>query len=630
MKKGLIVALLVVAMVSMVLPVCAKAPIVNTLPTVIVGDNEGASGGMAILRYINAFGLNSASIVNWNNDASYTTDLFHAYYIRGTGDETAVSLAKPGSLIAPLDTTGYNALVNFGTVPAASTRITSGTADGSYQFMWMSFVDSGADPAVTNPYTDPVSLGHPVLTSGTYLKTSNLTLVAGVQGGTTLTLNSGSIKTFTVKCQKNANDSASGVTTVYSKSFLGNANGWIYTTGAGITQVNAASTYGIGFSTAAPLTASTFAEWNSPIAGNYVPGDSSQTGMVYRAKFTLASTAASSDRTLSLRVWAYTRMINHWSMMYIRKTDAAHRAQIGGETNLPWAGNNRDISIYWSVPTTLAVMGDVGYLAGWVDSGVGGVLTGDGRAYRLGFNVVGDPTDTGQLTLDAVEVISFVRPAGTVLRTFGGTTGLAFNAGFNARQDGTGGTMVKNASSIVLNLNAATASVKSRYIAASIGVDDFTTPTTAINPVANRMYRESAVVSVSDQKTMPTARILNLMYYVPGWTDFPWPSMKNVYWTTVFGFGSTIDKIPGWLNTFSTPVQTAITPCAFAVTGSGTSVVEAYLGTHDINGTLQQNFMYPTFGIYDNGAYFGDAIWGDSLAAVTLNSITEEDLGDQL
>ena len=200
MKKGLILALLVVAMVALVLPVSARAPIIKSLPTIIIGDADDDASGNGILRFPAALDLKDTKFVDWNNDESYTSDTFHAYlYPVDSPAATDIVAYNATRIIGTLTTPEYTALLG-GTMPAPDTRITSYTSP-TVQNWAVNLFDARRHPAILSPATaDPATQGEPL---DAYSEEVAMKLVCGVTSGTTLVVSQADL---TVKSQSGQND----------------------------------------------------------------------------------------------------------------------------------------------------------------------------------------------------------------------------------------------------------------------------------------------------------------------------------------------------------------------------------------------------------------------------------------
>jgi hypothetical protein len=144
MKKGLILALMMVVAVGLAMPAFAEAPVIKTLPIVIVGNAEPVDTGNAVeyyketdpygnpivdwtvqksvLRYINAVDL--LPLVDWKNP-TYGPDTYHFYWSDAM-DTTGIELGVAAGIDAWADgltSPELATLLDMGTMPAASQDI---------------------------------------------------------------------------------------------------------------------------------------------------------------------------------------------------------------------------------------------------------------------------------------------------------------------------------------------------------------------------------------------------------------------------------------------------------------------------------------------------------------------------
>jgi len=319
MKKGFILALLVVAMVAVVLPVSARAPIIQSLPTIIIGDtdttapNTNFAGGKGIMRYIHALNLSQRALVDWNNDESYTSDTFHAYlYPADALPDTTINPFVDGSIINTLSPAEYADALSATAMPPANTEILSWTSP-SVNNWFINVFDAGRHPSITDPFNaDPTTQGE--TPAAAYTKEVAMKLVCGVTSGTVL---AASAKDLTVQCVSTGLDHLEGTfTPVVNYSFTGTNEGWTWTTSAGYTppvQTTAGSgTTGIGFIQATAIPTITgncyYAGWLSPINISSTEADG---GKVYRATASLESTSTSAETALGFRLRYFNKGFAH-------------------------------------------------------------------------------------------------------------------------------------------------------------------------------------------------------------------------------------------------------------------------------------------------------------------------------
>ncbi|HUT23736.1 MAG TPA: hypothetical protein VM492_05290, partial [Sumerlaeia bacterium] len=81
MKKGLILALMTVVTVGLTLPVAAEAPVILTLPIIVITNADAADQGdttlKTVFRYLNALDLESR--VDWRNE-TYQPIAYRLYW----------------------------------------------------------------------------------------------------------------------------------------------------------------------------------------------------------------------------------------------------------------------------------------------------------------------------------------------------------------------------------------------------------------------------------------------------------------------------------------------------------------------------------------------------------------------
>jgi hypothetical protein len=191
MKKGLILALMTVVAVGLAVPAFAEAPVIKTLPIVIVGNAEAIDQGntveyykeldpygnpivdwtvkKSVLRYINAVDL--MPLVDWKNP-TYGEDTYHFYWSDAM-DTTGIELGVGAGIDAwadKLTSPELATLLDEGTMPANSQDILQGdnTVMGIMNFSAMTSTTGtgcrgtephvypkGGDPNPIHRYRDP-------------------------------------------------------------------------------------------------------------------------------------------------------------------------------------------------------------------------------------------------------------------------------------------------------------------------------------------------------------------------------------------------------------------------------------------------------------------------------------------
>jgi len=617
MKKGLILALLVVAMVALVLPVSARAPIIKSLPTIIIGDNEGASGGKGILRFPDALDL-SQGVVDWNNDESYTSDTFHAYlYPADATPATDVVAYNATRIIGTLTTPEYTALMGAGAMPAADTRITSYTSPSNQNFA-VNLFDARRHPSITSPATaDPATQGE---TQDTYSKEVAMKLVCGVTSGTTLVASAADL---TVKSQSSQSDSKSGIfTEVVSYTFSGSNDGWKFSTYAGFdaatpTTSGPGST-GIGFVVSSPIQLTLpcmYSLWTSPAN---LPSSNAEGGKVYRATATLESTSTSPSTAVGYRLRYFSTGFAHQGFMIVKATPSVANDAV----NVPYAGHSFTAKLFWAPRPDLGDMGD--------GEGQTMVLLGEVlRNYKLAWEIIGLTGEQGTLTMESIYVDSFAKPAATtkVVAWGSGSGEIPFNSdaagGMQTRDDLTNigfanGTIAATAANGVITLTGAEKT--KRYVGIK---PHFAVPLINVKPVSDHLYRFSATLACASRTAVPTYRIVVNSQIVPPLPAIQLGAPRDIGWIDWFSFCNAAGA-GGKQTGYMLPGQT-VAPFAPATAGSA---IDVYIYSHSIAPTTTGTTIFiPILNSVDTGVYGTGTVWPDPVTAMTWSAAGWEDLG---
>jgi len=616
MKKGLILALLVVAMVALVLPVSARAPIIKALPTIIIGDADDDASGKGILRFPGALNLESQSVVDWNNDESYTSDTFHAYlYPVDSPAATDIVAYDSTRIIGTLTTPEYTALMGAGTMPAADTRITSYT--GTYENWLVNLFDAGRHPSITSPATaDPATQGE---TLDTYSEEVAMKLVCGVTSGTTLVASEANLP---VKSQSGQNDGVERTfTEVVSYSFTGSNDGWTFSTYAGFTAATPTTSgpgsTGIGFVVSTPVSLSDqtrcmYSIWMSPAI---VPSSSTENGKVFRATATLESTSTSPDTALGYRLRYFSTGFAHQGFMIVETKTGFLANDVA---NVPYAGHPFTAKVFWAARPDLGDMGDAEGQA---------LITGDYRKYKLAWEIIGWTGEQGTMTMESIFVDSFAKPAATTKVVSWGTGGIAFNAadtagGMQTRDQVAGftdGSIAATAANAVVTLTGTEKT--SRYVGIK---PNFVAPLINVQPVSNHLYRFSATLACAGRTAVPTYRVVINSQMVPPLPAVQLGAARNIGWIDWFSFCS-VAGAGGKQTSFMLPGQTV---CPFAPqTGTGSSI-DVYIYSHSIApSTSGTTIFIPILNSVDTGVYGTGTAWPDPVTAMTWSAAGWEDLG---
>lgn len=636
MKKGFILALLMVAMVAMVLPVSARAPIVGPLPTIIIGDADDAetSGSVqyGILRAPDILDLMEK--IDWNNAPDvYTSDLYHAYLLNpDEGTPPSILPYDATGIIDLLTTEEYDNIIVSGTAPAATARIPLPS---------LSLFDATHHPAIVDPATaDPTDDGEVL---STYTAETTLIFLAAVEAtdspvlaaadlGTTSTADS--VSPITVKCQSGGNDATeSPITVVVSYTFEGDTEGWLFKTLAGYAvpaAIGGVGETGVGFRLAAPASALTHAYWQSP---QDISGSSEQAGRVYRALAKLTSTAGSSDTCSGWRLTCRNRGFSHVSKVTMETSGA----QPAGEQNAPASGDSApyETRLYWVAPYFLGDMGDTEGQALTPDP------AGDYREYAVTFDQIangGSTPDTGDLVMEEIEISYILRPIDVTPEIVWGTGGTAFNAALGAGQWKQGaslaslgfadGTINIAAANITMNIGGTSGN---RYVAATSQDYSLTSPYPPVNqlqPVSNHLYRFSYAVSCASRSTVPTYRCsINGLYQVP----LSLPANRKMNWAEYNAYSNLtmIGKLPAYIW----PGQSAaVCPGAPSASAGAPTRLESYVWSHSVapqTGSLIST-IFPVLSLADVGNFDGvetSSLWADPHGNLLFSAAQWEDLG---
>ena len=625
MKKGLILALLVVAMVALVLPVSARAPIIKSLPTIIIGDADDATGTppKGILRFPVALDLKDTSVVDWNNDESYTSDTFHAYLFQVTDPSTATVKAYNATrVIEPLDTPEYANLLAAGAMPAANTRITSYTSPSNQNWA-VNLFDAGRHPGITSPATASPAQGEFL---DTYSEEVAMKLVCGVTSGTTLVVNKPEDGNLVVKCQSGQNDSkVYTFTQVVSYSFSGSNDGWKFSTNAFFdaatpTTFGPGST-GIGFvvSSAIVLTKPCmYSTWMSPAI---IPSSNADGGKVYRATATLESTSTSPGTALGYRLRYFSTGFAHQGFMIVKSTPSV----ANDVANVPYAEHPFTAKLFWAPRPDLGDMGD--------GEGQTFVLLGEVlRNYKLAWEIIGLTGEQGTMTMESIYVDSFAKPA-TVAKAVAwgsGTGEIPFNASdtlggmktLDLPPGFTAGSIAATTANAVITLTGAEKT--SRYVGIK---PHFVAPLINVKPVSNHLYRFSATLACASRTAVPTYRVVVNSQIVPPLPAIQLGASRDIGWIDWFSF-SNCAGAGGKQTGYMLPGQT-VAPFAPATTGS---VIDVYVYSHNIAPTTAGTTIFiPILNSVDTGAYGTTVapitVWPDPVTAMTWSAAGWEDLG---
>jgi len=554
MKKGLVLTLVLMAMVALVIPAVAKAPIIQDLPNVIIGDSEDTFTGsqtVYLMRYLNAFDFSNASVIQRQN--GYTDDKFHVFYSQPAAEVPQVALSGPPgtNLVAKLSTTEANNLINGTLVPAANQEVVRG---GSGYF-WASLVNSTINPAAKSAYDMTAQVdgtaraAYPANSADP--GTATLTVYA-VENDLPTTLVA--VGSFTAVSLSNAADGSAGPQPVYGADFEGNTDGWFAqfqgTGDARLVQATpVTSGTGIGFQGRSDRpTGTELAVWNTwfmsddgTAAKFLLPGTQAiMSTDVYQLRAVISSTAGSPANSPGFRMFYVNGRFTHMGGKMVLTFGTGDDIQTPSSTS-----GNVQTRVYWAPPFALSGMADGGGM-----SSFGGE---DVRAYTIMFDITDvEMADTGVVAMESIDVFQMLRPANAT-PVIGWGTGQAF--GFNHAQRGwvagTGlpgttfrlGSATIGANTIVLNPTNGTTG----YIQVSPNLTLGALDTLSAPWTTDVLTRISINVATSNLNATSNIRVLTSVYsgtYVPlspSWFDmFQSVVIKGYYdASTLYGVPTT-------------------------------------------------------------------------------------------
>jgi len=615
MKKGLILALTMVAMVALVMPVLALAPLVEPLPNVIIGDNEAGQidtgSGKHLFTYNNVMNIATSSKIQWRNAALGFGDAQkHAYYMCTPAG--GVQVSTPSRLVTEVTTGDVANIMTAGAAPAAAKQITSsaGTAQTSdFYFLSLATNMSGATSSYTATaaangktvaqlVTAPVDVTL-VVVDGDYPTTAVGTAVGG-----------GPVDPFTVYTVVGGDDGFSGgATAIYTEPFATDQDGWFWKADVGGSIIAlGAGTYANGGVTMAPAAGSGihFGTWASGKPGGVTGAetviDVSQATMasnILRGTFHLTSTSTNGANTLGFRLLYLSAAFNHLGGV------THYDSGVGADAALdaPTSSSPKDIKVYWAAPFQLAEWSDTGKLA-TAQAGT------DFRDYFINFDAVQvSASDSGSLTLDNVLIEMIAAPSGTPALAWGASPAHAFNDALSAFgwNSGTGtgdaafslGTAVIGATNFTITAGANLSYKAVGPFANGTGVLDH-------QAQAQKLLINTARVATSNVDATPVYRIITLSTTSAG-VGLAW------IWGDVFDTGSAVTSKNFW--------GPSAGDAASAPTTGGVDVV-SYVFTHSGQAGAKLGPQFDCYNLGPQTGALGNGAWPSANATLTVSSFT--------
>jgi hypothetical protein len=621
MSRRLAVIVLAGMMARWTFPVAARAPIIKSLPVIIIGDMDSgdydAASGKGILRFKEVLDFSNTAVVDWNNDDSYTPDMFHAYlYGVESSPATTIKPYVEGRIVDTLSAAEYADTLAACDIPATSTEILSWTSP-TINNWFLNLFDAGRHPGITDPWhADPATEGE--TPDANYTKEVTMKLVCGVTSGTVL---AASAADLTVRCQSGGPD---WIGTEPPENPFPN---WTWVTAIGhpapVAMTPGTGATGMGFIQADPVALGgdgqcAYAGWLSPIN---IPCTDTETGVVYRATAFLESTSATPTTALGFRLRYHNRGFSNQG--FIRFQSAGEPIS-GDVLNTPTSGNPMTAKLFWACRPDLGEQSNCGCPAM-------AFPVGDMREYRVCFEMLGLAGEQGTLTLKAISLDRFTRPdAVTPAVSWGAGAGaIAFdstNGGFSASNDGgwtwapDTSSCVRTASSVRILLGGSPGQM--RYFgvkpAGATGFD------AQLHPVSNHLYRFSVTVTCDDPERVPCYRIVTnslIRLAATPTTNTP----RNISWIDWFAFD---DTIPDGTKSAYRPI--GMTVCPFAPATSG-SVIDSYIYSQNVApASAGTTIFLPILDVIDKGLFGPETrctAWPDANTPMTYSAASWEDLG---
>jgi len=431
MKKGLILALLMVAVVAMAFPAYAKAPTIKDLPEIVIGDagdiTAAGTTGLRLYKYVNALNLFDSNVITWPNGTLANVGNYSKYHV-------FLSKLSGAQTVLPSKTA---ALVNLMTTPEA-TALFAGTGTGGTGtdiidpagagFGWLSLINMTlvGTTAPTSAYTATAATNGMTLAAINTAMPSVSSSVDFVMAAAECDLPSGlstlvASKTLTVTTMKDVADYTTGLAIpVLTYNFpAGNAQSWYCLTNQGVTGFGVATTYhdtvsgGIGWNAGTTTLVAgetgTYGTWylsdNGANAKFLIPGGG-MTGKVYRVKANLKTDQTARTTVSSYRLFAISYLFT--ALQGIQVVTSAPEAEIPAPTST----TDLEAQIHFAVPYQLNEFDELGALKSLSWSTLVGDANapGDARNYCLTFDGL-DIGDAGWLVMDNCIVESYARPA---------------------------------------------------------------------------------------------------------------------------------------------------------------------------------------------------------------------------
>jgi hypothetical protein len=438
MKKGLILALLMVAVLAITMPAGAVAPVIKPLPTIIIGNANDGTSSETVLRYLDVLDLTEK--VNWKN-VTYTSDTYQAYWMPADADGIEMGVGNADGFVDALST-GQAAVLDAGTMPPAAANITEGGSfflslmnlsatskaaglitphfgDAGVETWGLDFNPSaGSDTGYNFNVADTRNSTMPVTQDTMSSPPTMLTLYAAVTSGSTQIMVSDPkpLEIYSILGDDSAESSY--IIELTGAEIAAQWKQVPATPGGSITGAGTFS--GSGFTVAIgdnPGAGIIFGTWQFGTDGSAVTFPLGATladisaDEIYAAHFTMHNDSApTGDLSPGYRITFTNAAYTHYGGVEVNSNDAG---------NSPSTGGDATVSLFWSVPRDMTAMGETDWLA--VPPSAAYTLIGftDFRQYGFNFDLFHTQLgDYGIFTMEEVLVEIISKPSGGTANPF--------------------------------------------------------------------------------------------------------------------------------------------------------------------------------------------------------------------
>jgi hypothetical protein len=621
-KKGLLLSLLVVAVVCVAVPAGARAPIVESLPDIIIGDAGDTSGGNSLLRYLNIIEIGTPGwITTQNGMGTANLSVYYASYSDNIDQDgsTVVKDSNTTDVIEPL-TGAERSLLTGGSHVAPPTAKRIDLGGSGVGFTWLSLFNSLVSSGTLNAYDlDPAVNGvAPVDFPAGFDDVSTLTIYAlEVDGATRLLGSATSLVVSEAGVADSAGDSDTNLLDQNGADLLGL---WVETPGLAATEdfdiiSVMAVPDGLGWN---PLPNNNsrvvFGQWESGDGTNPATIISADEGTVGAGNIlhltaTLGSNAATALQSTGYRLYYAAGAYQHFGGATVF-TDPAR----GASVLTPATGADFDLHLYWAVPYDLTEYAD-GELLSDFGSVTGGAYA-DARDYRILFGMIDhEAADADAVWMSNLKVDVIARPAGRIPHIAWGGEGVPFTDTTQGWQETD---KVPTIAGVTWPIGNVSFSPAGTWFDIGPGIADVGYQEAAPRPAAfgvgvswtaSKLVRFRAhLTSVTNVEQSPMFRILGLIWRggIP----------MNISWQDELGpnvFAKPTMELLGGVTTGTPAVPK----------GGAGSIVEVYIYTH--SGGPANALLAPSMDVYNANTFAEETGWAPANGSLRLSSFSVED-----